>query len=616
MWLLRPVAILVIVCLQIPGFAAQGPAPASQLPAGQAPQAALPGSPLDVLQANANLVLVDVVVTNRGRAVRDIDKTHFHVLADGHEQAIVSFDEHKLASVPTPTAKPLSLPPHTYSNAPMYPQATAVNVLLLDGLNTPMADQMYVRHQMLQYMGKIAPGTSMAIFTLSSRLRMIVGFTNNPALLTKAVLNPKATVQPSVVLDPEGNQAIDSLIGDMAASGASADAIAGMQQFQADIAAYQTDQRVQMTMDALRQLARYLSAIPGRKNLIWFSGSFPISLDPDVTLQNPFQAMRDYSDQVRETSELLSAARVAVYPVDARGLMGLPTASASYTPSTNLVSSTSSKRGSSSSTMVNIPNPGKDNAKFMAQTMNEQASMKAIAEQTGAKEYINTNGLQEAVASAVENGGGYYTIGFVPPAKQLDGQFHKIQLRADNGGWQLAYRRGYYADFADKPSAHNAGKTNLIMAATLHGAPPATQILFEARVLTAADPLLKDRKLPDGPAGELSASIKGPPHRYAVDLVIDPHTLSYELTPEGFRQSAVEFTLVAYDTESRRLNYLDRGFMFKLNPDQYASAMAAGIHLLFALDFPAGQNSLRIAVHDLAAERVGSLEVPVLVRSQ
>jgi hypothetical protein len=66
-----------------------------------------------------------------------------------------------------------------------------------------------------------------------------------------------------------------------------------MQQFQADIAAYQTDQRVQMTMDALRQLARYLSAIPGRKNLIWFSGSFPISLDPDVTLQNPFQAMRD-----------------------------------------------------------------------------------------------------------------------------------------------------------------------------------------------------------------------------------------------------------------------------------------------------------------------------------
>ena len=293
MWLLRPVAILVIVCLQIPGFAAQDPAPASQLPAGQAPQAALPGSPLDVLQANANLVLVDVVVTNRGRAVRDIDKTHFHVLADGHEQAIVSFDEHKLASVPTPTAKPLSLPPHTYSNAPMYPQATAVNVLLLDGLNTPMADQMYVRHQMLQYMGKIAPGTSMAIFTLSSRLRMIEGFTNNPALLTKAVLNPKAAVQPSVVLDPEGNQAIDSLIGDMAASGASADAIAGMQQFQADIAAYQTDQRVQMTMDALRQLARYLSAIPGRKNLIWFSGSFPISLDPDVTLQNPFQAMRD-----------------------------------------------------------------------------------------------------------------------------------------------------------------------------------------------------------------------------------------------------------------------------------------------------------------------------------
>jgi hypothetical protein len=85
-------------------------------------------------------------------------------------------------------------------------------------------------------------------------------------------------------------------------------------------------------MDALQQLARYLSAIQGRKNLIWFSGSFPISFDPDPDQPLPFLAVRNYEDELRKTSELLTAARVAVYPVDARGMMTQNTADAAYSP--------------------------------------------------------------------------------------------------------------------------------------------------------------------------------------------------------------------------------------------------------------------------------------------
>ena len=85
--------------------------------------------------------------------------------------------------------------------------------------------------------------------------------------------------------------------------------LSSMRQFEADITAFQTDVRVQMTLEAMQQLARYLSGIPGRKNIIWFSGSFPIALDPDDTQQDPFEAMRSYSDQIRDTAELLSTAR-------------------------------------------------------------------------------------------------------------------------------------------------------------------------------------------------------------------------------------------------------------------------------------------------------------------
>ena len=38
----------------------------------------------------------------------------------------------------------------------------------------------------------------------------------------------------------------------------------------------------------MNQLARGLQHLPGRKNLIWFSGSFPINILPDGDLQNPF----------------------------------------------------------------------------------------------------------------------------------------------------------------------------------------------------------------------------------------------------------------------------------------------------------------------------------------
>jgi hypothetical protein len=145
----------------------------------------------------------------------------------------------------------------------------------------------------------------------------------------------------------------------------------------------------------------------------------------------------------------------------------------------------------------------------------------------------------------------------------------------------------------------------------LHGAPPATQILFRARVLPAGDPLLQGARIPAGPFGKMTATLKGPVHRIIVDLNVDAHGLVYEDTPDGAHHAKIEATLLAFDSEGKRVNYLDQGFQVNLNSEKYPKIMADGLPIRLALDLPAGPASLRIAVHDLNAERAGSFEVPL-----
>jgi hypothetical protein len=135
-------------------------------------------------------------------------------------------------------------------------------------------------------------------------------------------------------------------------------------------------------------------------------------------------------------------------------------------------------------------------------------------------------------------------------------------------------------------------------------------------VLPATDPLFDGAKLPEGPAGELTSTLKAPAHRVIADLKVDPRGLAYEQTADGTRQAKVEFALVAYDAEGKRTNYLDQTLYLNLRPEQYTQALTAGIPARLAIDLPQGEASLRIAVHDLNAGRAGSLEVPLSVPSR
>ncbi len=600
--------------------------------AGQNPPAAAASAPAPAkppaFQVNSNLVLVDVVLCDKAAAVRGLPQDKFHVYENGVLQKMTVFEEHKAEDGIRVTRYP-PFPPGTYSDFPQYKVTSAANVLLLDALNTPLSDQIYVRQQMLEYLKNIPPGTRIAVFTLASRLRIVEGFTTDSSVIAKA-LSGSGGPQQSVVLDPASDQQSSDQLNDMSSLGATQGALNSMQQFQADLASFQTDLRVQMTLDAMKTLARYLSAIPGRKNLVWFSGSFPLAIEPDATLSSPFQAMRMYADDVRQTDDMLSGARVAVYPVDARGLMTLPSASAANSFSSGGSWGGTSGRSSagkgggkggtghgtgglgSGAGGVRQPPAAAADQKFLAQTTAEHSSMQQIAEDTGGEAFVDTNGLKDAVARAITDGSHYYTLGYVPALKEYDGSFRHIRVDVE-GGYQAAYRRGYYADDPTRAAVNPQASLNPMIGAVVRGAPPLSEILFKVRVLSADDPGAKGVKLTSEPAGQRAKDFKGPATRYLLDFAVDPHPLGFSTTADGVRHARVEFALIAYDGDGNRLNYVDRGVAINLTDALYEQVMHGGIPVHQEIDLPGGVIYLRLVVHDLGTSKVGSTEVPVNV---
>ena len=135
----------------------------------------------------------------------------------------------------------------------------------------------------------------------------------------------------------------------------------------------------------------YLSNLPGRKNLIWFSGSFPISILPDPSLKNPFVvAGAGGKMNSGKRSTFWRGARLPCIP-DRRAEDSRK--SRQWMP----VTSAPACRGALETS------PG-TTATSSAQTAGEQSTMNQMARGTGGEAFVNTNGLKRAIEKAIATG--------------------------------------------------------------------------------------------------------------------------------------------------------------------------------------------------------------------
>ncbi len=141
-----------------------------------------------VLKSITRLVVVDVVATEKDGAVTDLKQDDFTILEDGKEQKIrvFNFQQPSHANPPGTAAVAASKPPeNVYSNVARFSASSALNILLLDALNTNLPHQAYVRDQMIRYLQKMPEGQPVAVYMLSTKLTLLQDFTDDPAALRK-----------------------------------------------------------------------------------------------------------------------------------------------------------------------------------------------------------------------------------------------------------------------------------------------------------------------------------------------------------------------------------------------------------------------------------------------
>ncbi len=585
------------------------------------------GNPAATLRVNARSVVVDVVVTDRnGKAITGLPKEDFQVFEDGKPQTLTFFEPHAgapaIAPEALPSQAPPPLPPNTFTNVPAAVPSDSVNVLLMDALNTPMQDQTYVHKEMVKYLANIPPGIRIGVLLLSNRLRIVQGFTEDGAALRAAIARSAANPTESALLPVAGEtNLIQTAVSEAASMGpstgnsgagaaaqgaASADSL---QSFLDQQTQFEANERIEMTLEALQQIARYLAGIPGRKNLVWFSSSIPLTLfataagnSAGTGTSNP-SGDSPYYEKVKMTVNLLAKAQVSVYPIEAAGLAPDPIVDVSGPPITAMVSSGDAGTQGKLATQhqVTTMQTGTQDRNL------NHATMDQLARDTGGKALYNLNSLSESLAEAIDNGARYYTVAYTPTNRSEDGKARKIEIKLTSGKYNLAYRRGYFADTPKElRAAETAAVKDPLRPLMDRGMPNFTELRYRINV-TPANP----QPAADAARAGNNAALKAPFTRYGVNFVLTTEGLSLDPGPDGVRHGKIEVALVAYSHDGKPLNWSVRFVGLAVKPEQYEMAQKSGIPFHLDIDAPPGDIYLRTGIFDMTASRAGTLEIPL-----
>lgn len=554
------------------------------------------------LATATRMVEVNATVTDeKGNSVGGLTQKDFKLFDDGQQQEIALFD---VLTPKTSKTTALSLPPEYYSN---YLNRTgkvppSVSIILLDALNTSAMDQGRIREAVLEYLSQIQPTDHVALYILGDivhggRLRLVHDFTSDSTVLLDAVekinseqlsareVDSHSKMESSRSASPEVSpvaaalrsffsvaNAVDVPVGFAASEGGPAG-----ENGQAPTPGFQGGDPVEDTLAALGAIAQHARGLPGRKDLVWLAGRFPFSLDFTRYKLGTPSALERYERDVEQTDELLWDAGVAIYPVDARGLMG----AISFAFTGGAADSTP-KAPSKGDLLTMQANAAR--SILTAPTADSLFTMQEIARETGGVAFYNTNDIMGSIHRAVNDAQNSFLLGYYPAHHNWKGEFRKIQVKIDHKGLEVHARQGYFAAAEQILSAKDVQSTFL---QSCQSSLDATGILVTAKV---APNISKDKKL------------------LLTTVYLNLRNFQFDLE-NGQENADLQYGLFENDANGKAIFAHDFHTRIVLSPSDYTKGLEDGSALRLAIPAEAGANSLCVALRDGRSGKLGTLHI-------
>jgi VWFA-related protein len=481
------------------------------------------------LSVTARLVLLDVVVTDKaGNPVTNLTKDDFAVYEDKAVQRVVSFE--------TPSAHALPADSSTgpfNADEPKSFGGSAVTILVLDELNTHFEDSSFAVRSVRQFLESRPavlnqPTTLMVVS--DNRFSLLQNYTRDRDALLKALHEHS----PHYAWKLEGDKSIG----------------------------YGPVERLDQSLSALEQIAQASARIPGRKNLVWVGQGFP-SLDP-TELDDKDQTT--VTNTIQHVTDVLLDTRVTLYAVD-------PTSSAAG--------------------MVEITDPTQlEFAQLAAEggsrnmdPFSSQLDFDKLGPVTGGRVIRGMNDIDKQIASSVELGGKFYTIGYAPSSSSdAEKKYRNIKVVCLRPGLVATTRNGYYPSVQASESSKDTLVYDLNTAA------------LSSLPLTGLKVTVEHAKSDTASRGS-----------YVVHVAAS--NLSWQSAADGNRFAKVALLAVALSSKDKILAHTLQSMtaLAKAGADLQAPGKTA--EFLISTPLPAGATLLRFVVREAATGRMGTFDM-------
>jgi len=492
-------------------------------------------SPTVTIKSSVRLVQVDVIAKDKhGNPIPGLEAKDFTLLDDGKPQKISHLSiERAESSTSGEKAAPGStnhLTPTAFSNS--HPENAVPTVILFDVLNTAVEDQPAMKKGLLQSLNGIKEGTPVALLILGDDLTVVSDFTTSTISLTKAAGNGLGLraegFGPPITVRKTGNPVRDRMI------------------LKATSQAFRVEdhERMVRTLAALNLICEQLARMRGRKSLLWVTGGLSAS---------------GQTTEVEDAIDRLNDANVAVYTVDARGVLLDPGLTAE-TDTNDLTAPVHEERELTRGDVLAV-----------------------MANSTGGVGYHNTNRLDGAISQALGDRSVVYVLDYYPQHGNWHGKLHKLEVKTSRPGVRLRYRTSYRATLPARP---NAQEQQQLLAEVASSPLEFAGIRFtvELKPGLAADP----KFVLHVPAEELQWSA-------------EEGKMGASLQVWFLQKSAAGGDLVTTNSHSD----------FRLLPDAYQAALRDGIAVASDLTLQRSAAKVRVLLRDGNSGKIGSVDVPV-----